>query len=87
MERHASQGENLAAVALTTAMFGLGAAGALSLVGVGARALIARGTLRKFGESGKRFLGWALVLMAVLTLTQLDRALEAALVEASPAWL
>jgi cytochrome c-type biogenesis protein len=83
----ASQGENLTAVALTMAMFGLGAAGALSVVGLGARALIARGTLRTFGEGGKRFLGWALVLMGVLILTQLDRVLEAALVEASPAWL
>lgn len=83
----ASQGENLTAVALTMAMFGLGAAGGLSVVGLGARALVARGTLRKFGEGGRRFLGWALVLMAVLILTQLDRMLEAALVEASPAWL
>lgn len=83
----ASQGENLAGVAMTMAMFGLGAAGALSIVGLGARSLLPRGTLRQFGDGGKRFLGWALVLMALLIVTQLDRLIEAALVEASPAWL
>lgn len=83
----ASQGENLATVAMTMVMFGLGAAGALSIVGVGVRALVPRGALRQFGDSGKHFLGWALLLMALLIVTGLDRLVEAALVEASPEWL
>ncbi len=85
----AAQGENLGAVAFVMAMFGLGAASVLALIGYGARALIAkhRGRLHAVGEDGKRFLGWALVAVAMLIFTGLDRALETALVQMSPAWL
>lgn len=85
----AAQGENLPSVAFVMAMFGLGAASVLTAIGYGARALIARhrGKLHALGEGGKRFLGWALIGVAVLIFSGLDRALEAALVAISPDWL
>lgn len=85
----AAQGEDLAAVTFVMAAFGLGAGVALAGVGYGARALIGRqrGALNAIGKYGKRFLGWALILVAGLVVTGLDRMIEAVLVEASPAWL
>jgi cytochrome c-type biogenesis protein len=85
----AAQGEDLASVGFIMAMFGLGAASVLTAIGYGARALITRhrGHLHALGESGKRFLGWALIAVAVLIFSGLDRALEAALIELSPPWL
>jgi cytochrome c biogenesis protein CcdA len=85
----AAQGANLAAVALVMALFGLGAAIALTLIGYGARAVLARhrGALRSIGEGGKSFLGWTLVLVAALVLTGFDQVIETALVDLSPAWL
>lgn len=85
----AAQGEDLAAVAVVMAMFGLGAASVLTALGYGARALIGhhRGVLNSIGKYGKRFLGWALILVAVLIVSGLDRVIETALVDLSPAWL
>ncbi|OQW60453.1 MAG: cytochrome C biogenesis protein [Proteobacteria bacterium HN_bin10] len=85
----AAQGEDLAAVTFVMAAFGLGAGAALAGVGYGARALIGRhrGALNAIGKVGKRFLGWALILVAGLIVTGFDRMIEAVLVEASPAWL
>ena len=85
----AAQGDNLVSVALVMAAFGLGAASALAALGYGARALISRhrGALNAIGKYGKRFLGWALVVVALLIVTGLDRAIETTLVELSPAWL
>ncbi len=85
----AAQGENLGAVTFVMAMFGLGAASVLALIGYGARALVAkhRGRLHAIGEGGKRFLGAALIAVAILVVTGLDRVLEAALVQISPQWL
>lgn len=85
----AAQGENLPTVALVMAMFGLGAALALTAIAYVARAFLTRhrAALQGIGAGGKRFLGWALVLVAVLILTGLDRVIEAALVDLSPAWL
>jgi cytochrome c-type biogenesis protein len=85
----AAQGQDLAAVAAVMAMFGLGAASVLAALGYGARALIGRhrSVLNGIGKYGKRFLGWALVLVAVLIVSGLDRVIETALVDLSPAWL
>lgn len=85
----AAQGKDLLSVAFAMATFGLGAALALTTIGYSARAAIRRhrGSLNAVGKHGKRFLGWALVLVAVLVLSGLDRALETALVNLSPAWL
>lgn len=85
----AARGENLGQVALTMALFGIGAALPLLLLGVLSREAMLRwrGRLLGAGSGGKTLLGILLVAIALLILTGLDKSLEAALVEASPAWL
>jgi cytochrome c biogenesis protein CcdA len=85
----ATQQRELALAALVMAAFGFGAALALSAIGYGARALTAkrRARLLRTGESGKHVLGILFLAIALLTLSGLDRPLEAFLVSHSPAWL
>lgn len=85
----AARGESLGQVALTMTVFGLGAALPLLLLGVLSREAMLRwrGRLLGVGSGGKTVLGVLLVAVALLILSGLDKALEAALVEASPAWL
>ena len=85
----AAQGQNLAQVALVMLAFGLGAALPLLLLG-----LLSRDTLMRWrsqlldaGTGGKLVLGGLLVIVGVMILSGLDKRVEAALVEASPAWL
>ena len=85
----AAQGKNLMQVGLTMAMFGLGAALPLLVLGaVSQEALKRRRTqLAKTGTFGKRALGGALILFGLLILSGTDKQLEAYLVDASPDWL
>jgi cytochrome c biogenesis protein CcdA len=85
----AAQGENLLQVALIMAMFGLGAALPLLVLGaLSQEALKRRRTqLAKTGNLGKQALGCALILFGVLILSGADKQLEAYLVDASPEWL
>ncbi|KAB2910465.1 MAG: cytochrome c biogenesis protein CcdA [Hyphomicrobiaceae bacterium] len=85
----ASQGTDLVRVALTMLAFGLGAALPLLLLGMLSRQFIIRirGRLLSAGHTVKAALGGILVGLGLLVLTRLDKAAEAALVEASPAWL
>jgi cytochrome c-type biogenesis protein len=85
----ASQGKNLAAVASTMAVFGLGAASPLVLLGMASReaALAAKGKLARTVQIGKPLLGIVFVAIGLSILTGWDHQLEAALVEASPSWL
>ena len=85
----AAQGKDLASVGFVMAMFGLGAATVLIALGYAARALISkmRGGLQAAAERGKKFLGVALVVFGLLIFSGYDRALEAALVSASPEWI
>jgi cytochrome c-type biogenesis protein len=85
----ASQGKNLAAVASTMAVFGLGAASPLVLLGMASReaALAAKGKLARTVQIGKPLLGIVFVAIGLSILTGWDHRLEAALVEASPSWL
>lgn len=85
----AARGESLGQVSLTMAVFGLGAALPLLLLGVLSREAMLRwrGRLLGVGSGGKTVLGVLLVAVALLILSGLDKSLEAALVEASPAWL
>lgn len=78
----AAQGEDLASVATTMALFGIGAALPLLLIGRLGGAL-----LRRVGGMGKGALGLCLIAVALLVGSGLDKRLEAVLVEASPAWL
>jgi cytochrome c biogenesis protein CcdA len=85
----ASQGRNLAQVALTMAVFGLGAALPLAILGLLSRAALVRMRDRMLsaGQFGKLLLGLALLLIGAGILTGTDKWLETVLVEASPAWL
>lgn len=85
----AAQGDDLFNVAIVMAAFGFGAAIILIGIGYAARSLLVRhrSTLHAAGESGKRFLGVALLLAGLLVLSGLDRVVEAILVDISPAWL
>lgn len=85
----AARSENLGQVALTMAVFGLGAALPLLVMGLLSREAMLRwrGRLLEAGSSGKIILGVLLVGVGILILTGLDKQIEAVLVEASPAWL
>lgn len=85
----ASQGKNLPQVALTMGLFGLGAALPMLILGMLSReALMAwRNRMMEAGSGLKTLLGALLVVVGLLILTGYDKKIEAALVDASPAWL
>ncbi|HPG90017.1 MAG TPA: cytochrome c biogenesis protein CcdA, partial [Hyphomicrobium sp.] len=85
----ASQGKDLAQVAVVMASFGVGAALPLLLLGLLSRqTLLAwRAKLMSAGSAGKMLLGGVLAIVGVAILTGLDKQIEAALVAASPEWL
>ena len=85
----ASQGQNLAQVATVMALFGIGAALPLAGIGAVSRRVFAgaRGGLLRTGAYGKLVLGMLMIALGALMLLGLDRAVEAVLVDASPAWL
>jgi cytochrome c-type biogenesis protein len=85
----ASQGQDLARVTLTMAVFGIGAALPLVLLGLLSRATLmrVRSKLMSAGKFGKGALGAAFILIGVAIVSGTDKKIEAALVEASPLWL
>ena len=84
-----TQGADPAGAALALMMLGVGAAVPLLLIGLASRATLARwrGSLLSMGKGIKRVLGATLIGLGLLTLTGLDRAIQTALVQASPQWL
>lgn len=85
----ASQQQHLAAVGLTMAMFGVGAALPLAVLGSVGRSAMTRWRSRLAGSAraGKTLLGLAMVAIAVAVATGADKRVEAWLVGISPAWL
>jgi len=85
----ASQGRDLPQVALTMAVFGIGAAVPLVLLGLLSRATLmrVRSQLMSAGKLGKGLLGAAFILIGAAIVSGADKRFEAALVEASPQWL
>ena len=85
----ASQGHDLLRVALTMAVFGIGAALPLILLGLLSRATLmgARARLMSAGKLGKGLLGAAFIVIGAAIVSGADKRIEAALVAASPAWL
>jgi cytochrome c-type biogenesis protein len=85
----AAQGKDLGQVALTMIAFGIGAAAPLVVLGLLSREALMhwRDRLMKAGKTGKLALGALLLLFGVLIVSGLDKRLETALVDASPAWL
>lgn len=85
----AAQGRDLATVAVTMGAFGIGAGLPLLVIGSLSRGLLlrARGGMMRLGQGLKVGLGLILVVVGLAVLGGLDKALETALVEASPDWL
>ena len=85
----AAKGENLASVALTMTLFGLGAATPLLVLGTLSRETLMRlrGRMLSGGKIAKIGFGILLILVALAILTGADKQIEAALVNASPLWL
>ena len=85
----ASRGHDLLQVALTMAVFGIGAALPLILLGLLSRATLmrVRSHLMSAGKLGKGLLGAAFIVIGVAIVSGADKRVEAALVDASPAWL
>ncbi len=85
----ASAGQHLGHAALTMLVFGIGAALPLVLLGTISRQTLnrVRGRLLSTAVGGKKVLGALLLLIGLGIVTGYDRALEKALVSASPDWL
>ncbi len=85
----AARGENLREVAITMGLFGVGAALPLLALGMLSRQAMLhwRDSLLGAGKRAKQALGALLILMGALIVSDLDKRLEAALVDASPPWL
>lgn len=85
----AAQGKDLATVALTMTLFGLGAALPMLLLGTLSREVLMRWRDRMIdlGKGAKAALGFVLVLVGVAILTGFDKTLETTLVAAMPDWL
>jgi cytochrome c-type biogenesis protein len=85
----ASQGQDLLRVTLTMAVFGVGAALPLILLGLLSRATLmrVRSSLMSAGKLGKALLGVAFIVIGVAIVSGADKRIEAALVDASPQWL
>ena len=85
----ASQGRDLPQVALTMAVFGIGAALPLVLFGLisGARLMGVRSRLLSAGKVGKGLLGGAFLVIGFAIVSGADKWIETVLVDASPQWL
>ena len=85
----AAQGKNLGTVALTMAVFGIGAALPMLLLGLLSREMLMRWRDRMIGvgKGAKAALGLILVLVGIAILTGFDKTLETVLVAAMQSWL
>ena len=85
----ASQGQDLPRVALTMAVFGIGAGLPLVLLGLVSRATLmrVRANLMSAGKLGKGLLGAAFILIGAAIISGADKRVEAVLVAISPQWL
>ncbi len=85
----AAQGTSLGQVAGTMAVFGIGAALPLLLIGLVSRKAFSRWRDRLLagGTGAKSALGIVMILLGVAIVTGFDKLLEARLVELSPDWL
>lgn len=85
----ASQGQQLAQVALTMLLFGLGASLPIVILGMLSREGMqrARGKMLTIGNTGKKILGSIMLALGLLIISGLDKHIETALLNISPDWL
>jgi cytochrome c biogenesis protein CcdA len=85
----AAQGKDLLEVGLVMAAFGVGAALPLLALGTLSRQAMLRwrARLARAGQGGKAALGGMLAAIGLLILSNLDKRLEAFLLDAAPDWL
>jgi cytochrome c-type biogenesis protein len=85
----ASQGKDLGQISLLMLLFGMGAAAPLILLGAFSRAGFTRvrGRLLLAGRYGKQLFGLVTLCLGLLIASGADRALEAWILDRSPAWL
>ena len=85
----ASQGRDMAHIALLMLIFGLGAAAPLVLLGSLSRTrmMAIRGRLLSAGQYGKQVFGIIMIVIGVLIATGTDKMLEAWILDRSPQWL
>lgn len=85
----ASQGRDFPQVTLVMVLFGIGAALPMVIVGTASRRFAQRTRRGLVGieRTGKVALAVLIIALGAIELSGLDRSLEAALVDASPAWL
>lgn len=85
----AAQGKSLGLVAATMAAFGVGAGLPLALLGMASRSAMAawRDRLITGGKAVKIALGVLLIVVGLAIVSGFDKAIESAVVAASPAWL
>jgi cytochrome c-type biogenesis protein len=85
----ASQGHDLPQVTLAMAVFGVGAALPLVLLGLLSRATLmrVRTSLMSAGKFGKGLLGASFIVIGLAIVSGTDKRVEAVLVDASPQWL
>jgi len=85
----ASQGRDLAQIALLMVLFGLGAGTPLVLLGSLSRSAVTRwrGRLLAAGQGGKLLLGVLMLAIGIAILGGWDKRFEAWAVDVSPAWL
>lgn len=85
----ASQGEQLGQVVMVMALFGIGAGLPLIVLGQLSHQLMLKIRNKLFiaGKLGKYVLGGVMLLIGLMTITGLDKQLEAYLVALSPDWL
>lgn len=85
----ATQGKDLAQIALLMLVFGIGAGTPLVVLGSVSRATMMklRGKMLSAGKTGKLLLGGIMLLLGVMILTGLDKSFEAWVLSVSPQWL
>ncbi len=85
----ASQGRDLAQIALLMLIFGIGAAAPLVLLGSFSRTrmMAMRGRLLSFGQYGKQVFGLLMLSLGILIATGLDKSIESWILDRSPEWL
>ena len=85
----ASQGRDLAQIALLMALFGIGAAAPLILVGSLSRATLSRirGRLLSTGQRGRQVLGLVMLCLGILIASGADKPVEAFILDHTPLWL